>query len=941
MNRFLMAVWSWSLIVIMLVSCGNNANTLPTIPAGENPTQSNQNGTPTTSNAVTITYASYDYERDTYIALASKFTSAHPNISVVIVSLDDATQLPMDKSGNYPVDSNISMLRRIVSTADAAPSNWVSKESIGTPLVLDIKPYMEADTGFDRTDFYPGILERYMQNGGMYILPRTISIQSISYNKDLFSAENIPTPAQDWKYSDILATAEKLTKKENNTITRYGWYENGGNNVLTYLLEEAGVDLLTMKVTDLKANDPRIIGAFKKYADLVNRGVIYSQAIMAMADGGMAAGKIMGNGIYPGNPTDPAQMIRDGKIAIWNEGALFTGDPTVSLPPFIVGHAVLPFTSASDINLGSEGYMISGGTKNPSEAWTFIEWLSRQTVTSYSGLAYPGYLNARKSLDGKQTASETDDKQRQSDYEYTLAHLPVVANYNNQDFSVAYGILGGTSMLFEIPPKTPEEILSLTVKQIQDNANMPQTTPSPTPDIRPVIVATPEAQVASPDQTAISFASYGTSLSDMRRALKNFKTQEPGIFVKLIQTDNITTTVNISDATKRSDCFLWNQGIPVADQDIAALADMQPLLDADPNIKVSEIPQALFDVYRNNGRLIGFPHNYNTRGLVYQPALLTAAGMTTPTAEWTPEDFLKAAKSVTANGVFGYSSMGNYYGDLSFWVNRFGGSLVQGNGRNSRATFTDPNTLKGIDWWLKLASQHHVMPMPKFDYRRDTTNTTQDTSWDLQGQGKIAMWFDTSLGAYDPATVTADPASKPAFLAAMAAPPVGTVGVLSSDMTMIGYHIAATAANPQACMRLIDYMSQQANINAYGNIPARTTQAHDALFEEQNRYILPLRDALAPLLQKPLKVTTDSNSQYMVEQYWLVEALDTVLNKKADLTGALAKAQTATNAYLDCAAKIIPNTPVGKGDTNATCAKKADPNYMGYMTDETIPGMGQ
>jgi ABC-type glycerol-3-phosphate transport system substrate-binding protein len=171
----------------------------------------------------------------------------------------------------------------------------------------------------------------------------------------------------------------------------------------------------------------------------------------------------------------------------------------------------------------------------------------------------------------------------------------------------------------------------------------------------------------------------------------------------------------------------------------------------------------------------------------------------------------------------------------------------------------------------------------------------------------------------------------------MAPPPLGTIGLLSSDMTMFGYHIAATAANPQACVRLIDYMSQQANVNAYGNIPARTAQAHDALFEEQNQYVLPLRDALEPLMQKPLKVTTDSNSQYMVEQYWLVEALDTVLNKKADLTGALAKAQTATNAYLDCAAKIVPNTPAGKGDTNATCAKKADPSYMGYMTDEAMP----
>jgi ABC-type glycerol-3-phosphate transport system substrate-binding protein len=581
--------------------------------------------------------------------------------------------------------------------------------------------------------------------------------------------------------------------------------------------------------------------------------------------------------------------------------------------------------------------MISGGTKNPAAAWTFIEWLSRQIVTTNSGPVYPGYLNARKSLDAKQTASESDDKQRQSDYEYTLAHLPVLANYPNQDFSVAYGLLGGISMLFENPPKTPEEVLATTVKQIQDNTNLPQTTPSPTPDIRPVIVATPEAQVAAPDQTAISFASYGTSLTDMRRALKNFKTQETGIFVKLIQTDNITTTMTISEAAQRSDCFLWNQNIPVSEQDIATLADMQPLLDADTTIKTSEVPQALLDIYRNNGRLIGFPHNYNTRGLVYQPALLSAVGLSAPTAEWTPADFLKAAKALTAKGVFGYSSMGNYTGDLSFWVNRFGGSLVQGTGKNVRANYNDPNTIKGIEWWLKLASEHHVMPKPVFDYRRDVTSNTPDPSWELQSQGKIAMWFDNSLGSYDPATATTDPASKPAFLAAMAPPPVGTIGLLSSDMAMVGYHIAATAANPQACMRLIDYLSQQSNVNAYGNIPARKAQAHDALFEEQNRYILPLRDALEPLMQKPLKVTGDSNSQYMVEQYWLIEALDTVLNKKADLAGALTKAQTATDTYLDCVAKITPNTPLGKGDTNATCAKKADPNYMGYMTDEATP----
>lgn len=936
MRRHSPSRWYWIIIITLLVSCGNNGTSgLPTIPAGENPTDTVANGTPTSNgDAVTISYAAYDYERDTYINLAKQFSETHPNINVVITSLDDATQLPPDKSGNYPTDSTMNMLRRVASTADTAPSSWVTQEAIGTPLVLDMKPYMDADTGFDRSDFYPGILERYTQNDSIYILPRNISIQSLAYNQDLFATESVANPIQSWSYADLLATAEKFAKKENNTITRYGWYDNGGNFALLYFLEQAGVDLLAMKISDLKANDTRIIDAYKKYADLINRGVIYTQPMYAMADG-MGAEKMSD----PGYLTDPTQLIREGKIAIWNEGALFTGDPTSPAPPFTVGHAVLPFTKASDLNLGSEGYMISGGTKHPAEAWTFIEWLSRQSVTTFSGPVYPGYLNARKSLNATQTASEFDDKQRQSDYEYTLANLPPLANYPNQDYTVAYSILGSTSMLFETPPKTAEEILASTVQSLVDNyVNSPYVTPSPTPDIRPIMVATPEAQVAGPDQTTISFASYGSSLSDMRRLLKNFKTQEPGIFVKLIQTDNITTTMTISDAAQRSDCFWWNQGIPVAEQDIAALADLQPLLDADSDITTSDIGQGLFDIYRNNGRLIGFPHSYSTRGLVYQPALLSAVGITAPTAEWTPDDFLKAAKAVTANGVFGYSSMGNYTGDVAFWANRFGGSLVLGTGKNARANYTDPNTIKAIAWWLELSSMHNVMPKPVFDYRRDTTNSTADTSWELQSQGKIAMWFDTSLGSYDPANVSNDPTmTKPPFLAAMAPPPVGTIGLLSSDLYMLGYHVSADAADPQACMRVINYMSQQANVNAYGNIPARTAQAQDALFEEQNRYILPLRDALAPLMEKPLNVTTDSNSQYMVEQYWLIEALDTVLNKKADLAGALTKAQTATNTYMECVANINPNAAAGNGDTSASCAKKADPTYMGYMTDEANP----
>lgn len=195
------------------------------------------------------------------------------------------------------------------------------------------------------------------------------------------------------------------------------------------------------------------------------------------------------------------------------------------------------------------------------------------------------------------------------------------------------------------------------------------------------------------------------------------------------------------------------------------------------------------------------------------------------------------------------------------------------------------------------------------------------------------MWLDSGNNyAKIPGT---DASMQPnAFTTMMSAPPVGTVGLVSADISVIGYHISATASNPQACMSFISYMSRQANTNSYGNIPARKSVSNDAVFNEQNSYAVPLRDAMAPLLKQSLTVTTDATTAYMLEPYWLYQALDNVIIKKADLGKSLNDAQTKTNNYLACIATIDGSrtTP-----TYASCAKKADPKYEGYMSDEVTP----
>jgi ABC-type glycerol-3-phosphate transport system substrate-binding protein len=363
---------------------------------------------------------------------------------------------------------------------------------------------------------------------------------------------------------------------------------------------------------------------------------------------------------------------------------------------------------------------------------------------------------------------------------------------------------------------------------------------------------------------------------------------------------------------------------------VAAVADMQAIIDADGTIDTTEIPPALFDILTRDGRLIGFPNAYTGRALIYQPALFSAAGLDNPSVTWTADEFLKAAKAITANGIYGYSSLGNYLGDVNFWVGQFGGTLTTGSGSDLRVTFTNPNTIKAIDWFMRLHTEHNVMPKPVFYYRTDQNNQTADNSYDLMTQGKIGMWMDTSLGQFDPNNPRDPNQPNNAVTAAMGPLPIGAKGV-TSDIYVSAYYISAQSEQPQACMRVIDYLSKRSSSFSYGSIPARASDAASPVFEQQNAYVVPLRDALQEMLQQPANFTGDTYAHYNFESYWLFQALDNILNKKADVAAELTTAEKLTNAYQVCVATMTTS-----GKTNAQCAKEVDPTYKGYMTDEPV-----
>ena len=913
---------------VLLHACGTGNAALPTIPAGDSTAVPN-NPDGQDGSTATIAFGVYDYERTVYETIVERFHQENPEVTVVLVPLDDVTQTYPDASGNYPTESNTSMLRRMVSAVDVAPSFWLNNEGVKAGLALDIKPYMDADTAFDRADYYPGILERYTSDEAVHIMPRAISLVALSYHKDLFRAAAIPDPEQNWTFADLIAVAEQLTIKENGVVKQYGWYDaTGGNILFNFLLDKVGVDTLSMKPEDFKGNDPKIIEALRLYKDYVDRGVV------------LGPGSSYGVGMEradaskdPSTLNDPTQMVRDGKVAMWNEAALCCGDQARAVP-FEIGSARMPNGSYIDTMTYAEGYIISSGTRSPQAAWTFVEWLTRQPIPNDSRSSnMPGYFYTRKSLNEQFPPVTAEETARNETYANTIANIPPMRFPPNSEFTVYYNVLNATFSLFEQESKTPEQALQQAYANMQSNIATGNVTPSPTPDSRPVVVATPSAQEAKPNQTTITYAAYGLSATDIRRQVRELSSAEPDLFVKVLSTDTMTTTLSFTDMANRTDCFYWGVNMPSTEAEIASVMDLQPLIDENGTMETQDIPPTLFSMMTKDGKLFGYPYTYTGRGLVYFPDALAKAGVDVPTAKWTPEDFLQAAKALTGNGTYGYSSMGNYLNDINFWVGQFGGALTSGEGKDLRVTFASPAAVKAISWFLALATEHRVMPTPVLYYRVDSNPAVNDPSYDLQAQGKLGMWFDMSLGSFDPVNMQNDPGAPKLTPALMAPLPIGAEGVKSADLSITGFHVSANSQNPQACMKLINYLSNQSAVFSYGGIPARTTAANSPVFEQTNAYLVPLRDTMQQMLEQPASYNGNPNSFYMFEGYWLSEALDKILTTKTDPTAALSKAQETTNAYLACVAQIDANT-----GGQLECAKKVDPTYKGYLTDqEPVP----
>jgi ABC-type glycerol-3-phosphate transport system substrate-binding protein len=844
---------------------------------------------PTESNEpVTVSFAGYDSEREYYQALIDRFNADNADVQVAFVSLDQLTSQP----DGEPYDAD-KIIRALVSGADTAVYDHPRPEDIARGYLRDLQPFIDADAGLDRDDFFSGALDRFSRDGGVYLVPQFIHLPLLSYNRDLWASKRLPPPKPDWTMADLLAAAGQIAERRGDEVAVYGTLVPGPHGVFGYELEQLGIDTGGALPEQIDLGRPEVVAALERVLELGKSGTIYAPTPPP-----------------PGQPhTDDYQgIIYDRRAGMWSPITIYWGSRS-GPPPFEVGTAPQP---GPEVEAGTSGYIMSAGTQHSQAAWRWLAFLSQQRPSEHyrwSGAADADLLPARRSVAEQAGYWSALDAEARAAVEAVLARpvRPLPATYDTP-LSIPLNIAIEAVLRGE---KRPAEALRDAQAQLEQQLAQAQRTPVATPG-QPIVATTPQTARAAPDAAKIVFAvSLGVEIDPLRRLAEQFNRQHPGIFIDVLASDGQT----LAALAAKSDCFMWFNPPEAADFD--GLLDLQPLIDADQEFKGDDYPPLLLAPFRRAGGLYGLPQSVSLRMLVYNKVLFDLARIPYPSAGWTLDDLIATAKRLSggagANKRYGFAANYGNTGDIRFFMNAYGAVPLTGQGDQQQPDFTNPRVVHALRAYLDLlrsASPHkHIQ-----GYAREWISEGEQ----MIGRGQVAMWFDHG---FDVAMRQGQPTS--AVEIAIGPPPLASRALTPDDFFTDGLYISAKARQPAACWTWLSALSAALPLQR-GAFAARASLAESQTFLAG---AVPGAQEVYQVYRAALARTPDSQAladlnRSPIDFYWFYRAVDRALQGH-DLDRELEMAQGQTEQHLAC---------VRAGGEASDCAKQVDSEYSGWKS---------
>ncbi len=157
--------------------------------------------------------------------------------------------------------------------------------------------------------------------------------------------------------------------------------------------------------------------------------------------------------------------------------------------------------------------------------------------------------------------------------------------------------------------------------------------------------------------------------------------------------------------------FMYPKALPTwADMD--ALEPLDGYLDKSEKVNRDDYFPSMLEAFTYNGKLYGLPKDASATIMFYNVGMFKKYGVAKPNPDWTWQDMLKAAKTLTrdTDGDGRIDQWGLTSPDWWEFVWQFGGRVLDETG--SRCTLLEPKALVGLEFWAELRCKYRVTPSP-------------------------------------------------------------------------------------------------------------------------------------------------------------------------------------------------------------------------------------
>ena len=827
-----------------------------------NDTDHRQSGT---AQQTTITFAATTGAISRYEELITTFESQHLDIRVELLAMDG--ELPDYERLTSQVDTLV--LGSVVSAENSH-------------LFLDLTPLM-SNKDFSPVDFWPNALQGCQSGDKQAGSPVSLNPSLVFYNKNIFDQKNVAYPQPSWDW-DAFINIVQAVSSINGPEPVYGFVDNSAGFIL-------------------RPETHALLGANKTPAEV---GTTLDWYLKLARSGEIA---------IPGVNEEEKNndLVRGNQAAMW-VGTLSGFSYDLQGLDFEVGF--VPFPSSSSIEFGSNPVsvscaVVSAGTGYPEASWTWLNFLSRNSVGISSGFS----ANLAAIEDSSEWVSQSQERQT-AIREALQGGWYGWVKYDFTPITQAFqkSIQSGQRLTDLLPTNLSLVDLERDIPKVE---HTPQAVmvPEPTP--------LPKTEKAEDALSAVYFAD--PDVHDNRTVLalaEEFNHAYPEYYIE-IETERGMDFENIMSYEydiKNFDCLvssgslISNNYVNLDQNGDYSIYSLDPFLDNEGNTFLDDIDPIFLDNLRKNGSLYGLPVSINPLFVYYNTDLLQELGLEPPDLDWTVEDFWALAQQAALKkvDVYGYVP---YLG----WPSYFFSDAIYMKIENQtiKADYENPQLVDLLNQLIPLAKNKTIFvydsggtrsAMGNYMLRDELIRFEYGLLW-LDGIGMSSIPpardrndFEIGIAVY-PAQQVVDPSDISAFF------------------------ISRHTENPQVCWEWFKFLSQQPN-NGFKGIPLKPSILGS---ENWAASVGEERAAVYRATLSKLQFSSEvSFFPHMPFSQWWTDAIVAILQDGQDMSAVLKETQYKAQATLDCMQSAGYSAVLPYEETYEAaiaCAHEVDPDY--------------